>query len=209
MQQTNCHPFRYRNWLFVHNGYVADYEVLRRELLLAVRPDLFTNIEGSTDSELLFHLALTFGLAEDPIAGLALMAGFVETAAAAAGVTDPALQMTVGGKRRHPALRGPLRQRHGGEHPVRQRRRRVATDAVPGKRAVLAFQRRRTRSGLRAADRSARHVARNTRRDRPSHRRRYPGTELSADQPDLGLIAPRRWNAVSSWWCSPTAAASM
>ena len=80
----------------MHNGYVADYEVLRRELLLAVRPDLFTNIEGSTDSELLFHLALTFGLAEDPIAGLALMAGFVETAAAAAGVTDPALQMTVG-----------------------------------------------------------------------------------------------------------------
>lgn len=96
VQQTNCHPFRYRNWLFVHNGYVADYEVLRRELLLAVRPDLFTNIEGSTDSELLFHLALTFGLAEDPIAGLARMAGFVETAAAAAGVTDPALQMTVG-----------------------------------------------------------------------------------------------------------------
>lgn len=96
VQQTNCHPFRYRNWLFVHNGYVADYEVLRRELLLAVRPDLFTNVEGSTDSELLFHLALTFGLAEDPIAGLALMAGFVETAAAAAGVTDPALQMTVG-----------------------------------------------------------------------------------------------------------------
>ena len=67
MQQTNCHPFRYRNWLFVHNGYVADYEVLRRELLLAVRPDLFTNIAGSTDSELLFHLALTFGLADDPI----------------------------------------------------------------------------------------------------------------------------------------------
>jgi len=96
VQQTNCHPFRYRNWLFVHNGYVADYEVLRRELLFAVRPDLFTNIEGSTDSELLFHLALTFGLAEDPIAGLARMAGFVETAAAAAGVTDPALQMTVG-----------------------------------------------------------------------------------------------------------------
>ena len=96
VQQTNCHPFRYRNWLFVHNGYVADYEVLRRELLLAVRPDLFTNIEGSTDSELLFHLALTFGLVEGPIAGLARMAGFVETAAAAAGVTDPALQMTVG-----------------------------------------------------------------------------------------------------------------
>src|SRR5271169_3391847 len=96
VQQTNCHPFRWRNWLFVHNGYVADYERLRRELLLAVHHDLFTNIEGSTDSELLFHLALTFGLADDPIAGLARMAGFVEVTAAAAGVTAAALQMTVG-----------------------------------------------------------------------------------------------------------------
>ena len=96
VQQTNCHPFRYRNWLFVHNGYVANYEDLRRELLLAVRPDLFTNIAGSTDSELLFHLALTFGLIDEPIEGLRRMAGFVEATAAAAGVTAPALQMTVG-----------------------------------------------------------------------------------------------------------------
>ena len=96
VQQTNCHPFRWRNWLFVHNGDVADYKRLRRELLLAVHPDLFTNIDGSTDSEVLFHLALTFGLADDPIAGLARMAGFVEATAAAAGVTDPVMQMTIG-----------------------------------------------------------------------------------------------------------------
>jgi predicted glutamine amidotransferase len=96
VQQTNCHPFRWGNWLFVHNGYVADFKRLRRELLLAVHPDLFSSIAGSTDSELLFHLALTFGLADDPIAGLERMAGFVEATAAAAGVTVPALQMTLG-----------------------------------------------------------------------------------------------------------------
>jgi predicted glutamine amidotransferase len=96
VQQTNCHPFRYRNWLFVHHGHVGGYQRLRRELLLAVRPDLFGYIAGSTDSELMFHLALTFGLADDPIAGIAWMAGFIEAAVAAAEVGEPALQMTVG-----------------------------------------------------------------------------------------------------------------
>jgi len=95
VQETNCHPFSSGRWMFVHNGYVADHARLRRDLVLAVRPDLFSSIEGSTDSEVLFHLAITFGLFEEPIAALERMAGFVESVAAAAGVPDP-LQMTLG-----------------------------------------------------------------------------------------------------------------
>src|SRR3954462_1440183 len=95
VQQTNCHPFRFRNWLFVHNGYVNGYAQLRRERLLAVCPDLFGNIAGSTLSELMFHLALTFGLQDDPVAGLEAMAGFVEPAGEGAAISEP-LQMTIG-----------------------------------------------------------------------------------------------------------------
>lgn len=95
VQETNCHPFAYGRWLFVHNGYVDDYARLRRDMMFAVRPDLFGNIKGTTDSELMFHLALTFGLEEDPLGGLERMAGFVESLGAAAGVAEP-LQMTVG-----------------------------------------------------------------------------------------------------------------
>jgi glutamine amidotransferase len=95
VQQTNCHPFRYRNWIFVHNGYIADFGRLRRDLVLAVRPDLFPHIQGSTDSEVMFFLALTFGLEQDPVAALERMAGFVESLGRAAGVENP-LQMTVG-----------------------------------------------------------------------------------------------------------------
>jgi predicted glutamine amidotransferase len=95
VQQTNCHPFRHGRWLFVHNGYVAGYELLHRELLFAVDPELFGSIEGTTDSELLFHLALTFGLEEEPLPALERMAGFVEERGYARGIESP-LQMTVG-----------------------------------------------------------------------------------------------------------------
>src|SRR4030095_9946224 len=76
-------------------GFIGGYERVRRELLVAVDPELFGGIEGTTDSELLFHLALTFGLEEDPVGALERMAGFVEAEARAAGIDEP-LQMTVG-----------------------------------------------------------------------------------------------------------------
>ena len=38
VQQTNCHPFRQGRWLFVHNGVIAGFQEMRRELLLAVDP---------------------------------------------------------------------------------------------------------------------------------------------------------------------------
>lgn len=95
VQETNCHPFRFGRWLFVHNGYVADFDRLRRDLLFAVDEELFGNIAGSTDSEVLFHLALTFGLEQDPVGALERMAGFVESRARAQKIDQP-LQMTVG-----------------------------------------------------------------------------------------------------------------
>jgi predicted glutamine amidotransferase len=95
VQETNCHPFRYGRWLFVHNGQIAEVQKFRRELLLAIEPALFENILGSTDSELMFHLALGFGLEKDPQGALERMAGFVETTAKQAGV-EPALWMTLG-----------------------------------------------------------------------------------------------------------------
>lgn len=95
VQQTNCHPFRYGPWIFVHNGFLAGFEQLRRDLILAVRPDLFDNIKGSTDSEVMFHLALTFGLEDDPLGGLERMAGYIEALAESKDIAEP-VQMTIG-----------------------------------------------------------------------------------------------------------------
>ncbi|CAM5268185.1 class II glutamine amidotransferase [Streptomyces glaucescens] len=94
VQQSNCHPFRSGRWMWMHNGMISDFPRLRRDLALAVEPALYPDIEGSTDSELMFYLALSFGLSDDPPRAVARMAGFVEATGHAHGVTYP-LQMTV------------------------------------------------------------------------------------------------------------------
>ncbi|WP_127473872.1 class II glutamine amidotransferase [Microbacterium sulfonylureivorans] len=94
IQQTNCHPFRYDNWLFMHNGSIAQFGLIKRELVLAIDPSLYPLIKGTTDSEVLFHLALTYGLADDPIAAVGAAIRKVEEAGHAAGVQFP-MQGTV------------------------------------------------------------------------------------------------------------------
>lgn len=94
VQQTNCHPFRHDNWLWMHNGAIHDFETLKRDLAFAVDPELFRGIEGSTDSEMLFFIALTMGLDTDPPAAVERAVGFVEAIARRHGVENP-IQMTV------------------------------------------------------------------------------------------------------------------
>jgi len=78
VQQTNSHPFRYGKWLWMHNGFVGDWHAVKRDLVLAVDPALFPLIEGSADSEVLFYLALTLGLEDDPSGAVERMVGLVE-----------------------------------------------------------------------------------------------------------------------------------
>jgi predicted glutamine amidotransferase len=94
VQQTNCHPFRYGRWLWVHNGLVREFPRVKRELALAVDESLYALIEGSTDSELLFYLALTLGLEDDPPRAVRRMVGLVEDMGHRHGVEHP-LQMTI------------------------------------------------------------------------------------------------------------------
>ncbi|TCI97634.1 class II glutamine amidotransferase [Aeromicrobium sp. IC_218] len=94
VQQTNCHPFRHEQWLWVHNGAIRGFETMKRDLVMAVDPRLYGSIAGSTDSEVMFHLALTFGLEEDAVGAVERMVGFVEATGRRHGVEDP-MQMTV------------------------------------------------------------------------------------------------------------------
>ena len=95
VQQTNCHPFRHGRWLFVHNGVIEGFQVMRRDLLYAVDPALFDRIAGSTDSEVLFYLALTYGLQDDPLGAVEKAVGFIEATGRKHGIENP-VQMTLG-----------------------------------------------------------------------------------------------------------------
>jgi predicted glutamine amidotransferase len=89
VQQTNCHPFRHGRWLWMHNGLIHDFLTVKRDLMLAVDPSLYPEIEGTTDSELLFHVALTFGLEDDPPKAVARAIGLVESVGHEHGVQYP------------------------------------------------------------------------------------------------------------------------
>jgi glutamine amidotransferase len=89
VQRSNCHPFRHGRWLWMHNGSLANFSEVRRDLQMAVDPALFPHIEGSTDSETLFNLALTFGLTDDPPTAVARAVGLVEEVGRSHGVQYP------------------------------------------------------------------------------------------------------------------------
>lgn len=87
VQETNCHPFRYEHWLFMHNGQIAQFEFLRQALLSRIDPEYFNDLMGSTDSEVMFYLALTLGLEDDVPGAIAEMVKLIKSEGKKAGVS--------------------------------------------------------------------------------------------------------------------------
>jgi glutamine amidotransferase len=73
----------------MHNGYINGFDMIKRDLMLAVDHSLYPEIKGQADTELLFYLALTFGLEDDPPTAVAQAIGLVEAIAERHGVPDP------------------------------------------------------------------------------------------------------------------------
>ena len=65
--RPNCHPFAYDRWLFMHNGQVGDWSLIRRKVE-ALIPDTYYNTRlGTTDSEAVFLAILGAGADRDVI----------------------------------------------------------------------------------------------------------------------------------------------
>ena len=89
VQRSNCHPFRHGRWLWMHNGSLAGFNDVKRDLIMKIDPALYPDIQGTTDTEVLFFLALTFGLAQDPPSAVARAVGLVEEIGRVHGIKYP------------------------------------------------------------------------------------------------------------------------
>ncbi|KAH7916400.1 N-terminal nucleophile aminohydrolase [Hygrophoropsis aurantiaca] len=54
----NCHPFVFGKLMFMHNGGIADFHLIKRRLQTALTDEIFNVVQGNTDSEWAFGLFL-------------------------------------------------------------------------------------------------------------------------------------------------------
>ena len=199
VQQSNCHPFRYGKWLWAHNGVVRDFAKVKRDLVLAVDPALFPLIEGSTDSEVLFFLALTLGLEDDPPGAVARMIGLVEQIGHAHERRVP-VPGDDRDHRRRAAVGVPLFERGALAHAVLLDPVRHAEGALPRRRAVERLRRGDAGRRVGAARRTARRVERSAgvqlgrRPARPGRDTSVPSARAGARLTDpLTIVRERRF----------------
>jgi glutamine amidotransferase len=78
VSETNCHPFQFKNYLFMHNGDIEDFLLIKRDLRNMLEDDLYNNIQGQTDSEHIFALFLHILFSKKKIIDVVLMAECLE-----------------------------------------------------------------------------------------------------------------------------------
>lgn len=58
VSEANCHPFHFKNFLFMHNGGIGGFQKLKRHIRRKLSDEIYDWIRGQTDSEHLFALIL-------------------------------------------------------------------------------------------------------------------------------------------------------
>lgn len=93
ISRSNCHPFRYGKWMFMHNGQIGGYDEIRHELDRLISPTYYRYRQGGTDSETFFYILLSNDLENDPQKAFSRTVNQIETVMSEAGITS-ALRLT-------------------------------------------------------------------------------------------------------------------
>ena len=56
VSRENCHPFRYKQYMMMHNGGVRDFKTIKRDLINRLSSHYYLWITGHTDTEHIFAL---------------------------------------------------------------------------------------------------------------------------------------------------------
>lgn len=87
--RANCHPFAVGRFMFMHNGQVGGYKTIRRRMESFIADDIYADRHGTTDTETLFLIALSLGLADNPVNAIEATLRLVITEMGRSGVTAP------------------------------------------------------------------------------------------------------------------------
>lgn len=80
VSETNCHPFRNGRFLWMHNGTVEGFSVIKRRLRRSLPDTIYNSIEGTTDSEHAFAVFLNLlGEKQEQASASDLAGGLVQT----------------------------------------------------------------------------------------------------------------------------------
>ncbi len=88
--RANCHPFTHGRHLFMHNGQIGGYHLIRRKLDAMLPDHLYSARLGTTDTEALFLLVMAYiEQGHSPADAFAAMIGDTVALMAEAGIAEP------------------------------------------------------------------------------------------------------------------------
>jgi predicted glutamine amidotransferase len=87
--RPNCHPFVHDNWMFMHNGQVGDWSLIRRRVEALIPDAFYKSRGGTTDSEAVFLAILGAGANTDPVAATMRTLVALTELVSVSGTTEP------------------------------------------------------------------------------------------------------------------------
>jgi predicted glutamine amidotransferase len=98
VSEVNCHPFQYGRFLWMHNGTIEGFDLIKRRLRHSLPDEIYQSINGTTDSEHAFAVFLNLLDEKTEATSAAYLAdGLVKTIwqlegwAADAGIKKPSI----------------------------------------------------------------------------------------------------------------------
>ncbi|KAF9186229.1 hypothetical protein BGZ51_002177 [Haplosporangium sp. Z 767] len=59
VSESNCHPWQYGRLMFMHNGHVANFHLIKRKVQESLSDEIYLSVNGNTDSEWAFAVFLS------------------------------------------------------------------------------------------------------------------------------------------------------